>query len=204
MTRTAWIVFTLTVAALTAGCGSIGASPTPTVAAPTRTPSKATPSATAVATPTDSATSPSPTPTSGSTGPSSQPGPPTTYLGDETSEIAGQLRTFCWHDTCADAFELPPKQDLTILVVTDPAAGLTFRAEMPFNRWAASYSSRTMEDLEPLGQGGAVYDPDTSATVPATITEANMTAPPSGDWIVYIVMNSFENEAHYVWRVQVP
>ena len=203
MNRRLWIAVALLVTALAWGCATVGASPTPTIAPPTETPQA---TATPPATPTITASA-SPTLPRVSATPTHDPDaqrPPTTYLGNGTVEVAGELRTFCWLGTCADAFELPPKGDLTSLEIDDPATELSFRAGIPFNRWAASYSPRTMDDLAFLDDGGALYDPDISASVPATITEANVTAPPPGDWIVYIVLNSFENEAHYVWRVQVP
>jgi len=119
--------------------------------------------------------------------------------------LAGELRTYCWAGTCLDAFELPPATELPLLAVDPSARELEFRlaTDAGFYDWTASYGDGTMAELRPLAGGGEPYDPDLSATVPPTITVASMTRPPSGNWIVYVVIRAPSGEAHYAWHVKV-
>ena len=124
-------------------------------------------------------------------------------LGDGTTTGVGALLTYCWLGTCVDAFELPPASDLPPLPVDPSAVTLELRldGEAGFLSWSASHGDGSLGELTPLDRGGEPYDPDLSPTVPPTITQAEIALPPSGDWILYVVIRALEGEAHYAWHV---
>jgi len=180
--------------ALVGACSSVGTVPTATApaSAPTITPTPTLASPSSVATPTQ------PAPDGDH--------PPDAHLSDGTVTVAGELRTYCWIDTCADAFELPPMTDLPLQTLADASTELDFSlaGAQEFISWHASYGAASMADLMPLDEGGEDYDPDMAATVPPLLSRATLPAPPSGDWILYVVVRAVEGEAHYAWHVTVP
>ena len=179
--------------------------------APDLGPASATPSQTLrgtsspAATHTLSGSTPSPTESASPSGAQSVL-PPTAYLGFDSTEVEGELRTYCWLDTCADAFELPPMDELPLLTLEAAITSLDLHlaADAAFISWRASYGNGGMEDLVPLDAGGEEYDPDTTATLPPLLARAAVAAPPPGDWIVYVVIRAVDGEAHHAWHVRVP
>jgi hypothetical protein len=117
--------------------------------------------------------------------------------------VIGYLGTYCWQDACVDAFEIPPLDSLP--AVDGQAAQLSFRVtDGAFYNVGASYGPGAMDELVPLDEAGQSYDPDTTATPPPLLTEADLAVPPPGDWVVYIVIRAADGEAHYAWHVTVP
>ena len=180
--------------------------------APGRSPA---PSAAATASPTmsDSTTMPTTAPTTAPTAqatptnsPTTAAAPPAAMLAAGITDATGWLGTYCWHGTCADVLQLPPKTNLPELTLGagDGQLVFTLALQAGFTTWAASYSDAMMDDLVPLGSGGQPYDPDATATVPPLFSEATFDAPPSGDWALLVVVHFVDGDAQYAWHVTVP
>ena len=199
-TRTVWVTTLASALALLSACSS-GQPPASPSAIPTAagTPTLGQPSST----PTPPAIEPTEGPTL-ATDPVALP--PAAYLGFGSNDTQGELRTYCWLGTCADAFELPPMDQLPAMTLDGSSdyLRLHLEADAEFINWTASYGDDAMDELMPLDSGGEQYDPDTTATLPPLLTEASVAAPPAGDWIVYVVVRAVDGDAHYAWHVTVP
>ncbi|HLB44408.1 MAG TPA: hypothetical protein VJK49_03405 [Candidatus Limnocylindrales bacterium] len=183
-------------------CGLAGRGATQAPASPTpASPSEATPSPT-----------PQPSPTIEPTTEASPPStldpadrPPDGILSAGSDDATGWLGTYCWASTCADAPQTPPKDSLPALEV-DGQTTLSFILSdaTSFYEWHASYAAASNGEQTPLGEGGADYDPYSSATPPPDLQKADFPAPPSGDWAVHVSLTFVAGDARYAWHVIVP
>ena len=139
-------------------------------------------------------------------------GPPDGLLSTDGTVVTAHLGTFCWEGTCSDEFELPAKSSLPLMAVapTDGQLSFDLAPDVAFTRWSASYSSGAMADLVPVDEGGSLYDPDSTATVPPPVGSVEFEAPPVGDWALVVSVHfadasiaSTGGDANYVWHVVV-
>lgn len=183
------------------GAPSAGATSS-AVATPTRPPTSA-PVATATLIPSDSAPSPSApalaTPRRGGNG-----GPPAGLLASGDVAVAGHPGSYCYGNRCVDSV-WPFKSDLPLITIEADSAIFALEGATPFVEWAALYSARSNSGTHELGRGGSDFDPDAVGSPPPLLLEAQVAAPPSGEWVVNVFVR-FEGggDASYAWHVIVP
>jgi hypothetical protein len=138
--------------------------------------------------------------------------PPAGLIAADAPPVAGHLGSYCWNAACSDEFELPDRSALPDLYVASAGTPLKFTlsAGVAFVEWTASYTAAKFANVVPLGSGGAAYDPDSNASEPPALFQAQFPAPPSGDWALVVSVHfglssvPAGGDAIYAWHIRVP
>ena len=190
-----------------------GDSPTPTAASTTDVPTMV-PTGSAASTPStdvkptpsfDATPSPAqPTPTATDDDPRGDGPPPlATIRVADGSSVVGQLGSWCYGMSCADAPAFPIDR-LPKIRLTEPGGRLEI--VMPegarFTYWRASYTESIINDMYgiTLGSGG---DPEDAT---AEFETASFAGPPAGTWglILTLLFANPDGDALYSWHALVP
>ena len=128
--------------------------------------------------------------------------PPAGLLTSGGDEVAGQLGSYCYLNTCADIGGWPAKSELPLLTVTTGNVGFALESKETFLSWSASYNDKANDDqATELDKGGQSFDPDSSSSVPPQIEEAVIDAPPAGDWVMWVWVDLESGDLSYAWHV---
>ena len=112
------------------------------------------------------------------------------------------MGSYCYLNTCADIAQWPPKSDLPLLNAGGKTMSFRLDGNVSFTHWQAAYNSRSNDDEStPLGDGGHRSDPDANGSPASTLDEATITAPPVGDWVVWVWADLENGDLSYAWHV---
>ena len=114
--------------------------------------------------------------------------------------VDGWLGSYCWMALCADVPAILPKERLPTLSFGTDDLAFALDGDAPFVRWFASYGPNG-RNLEPLGEGGAPFDPDAvGSSPPPELTAAVFAPPPNGDWVLEVQVFFTDGDAMYAWH----
>jgi hypothetical protein len=172
-----------------AACGLAGSRPTPSLDAPSPLPSASISSAPSV--------EPTRTPPQATEIP-----PPSGFLTADGTQVEGWLGSYCWQDLCADAPEVPPKDQLPQVLGDGNELAFSLSDTATFITWRATYASESNERPTTLGESGEAFDPDARPSAsPELLSAAEFDSPPAGDWVIFVQVFFDGGDLSYAWHV---